>query len=407
MRRTPTLLILAWALYDFAITIFSMNVISRYFGLWVTETMGGSDWQYSVAFAISMGGAALAMPFIGSWADRTGQFSWCLRLASLTGVLCTLWLGITRQLGVGLCLFGLANAGVQIGGFLYDALLPTMSQGRRAGAVSGLGVACGYAGSLTGLVVVAPFVTRGGHQAAFIPSALLVALAAAPCLLLVKPPARPKAARARRPSLHEMIHAAKSTPGWTRFLLAIFLCINAINTVIMFMAIYARRVWDLSDPELNRLLMLSTASALCGALGAGWLANRWGPWRSLNAVFGMWCAALALATVVSQRALVWWLGPAVGVALGATWTAARALVAAMAPQDRAGEFFGLYGMVGRASSNFGPLIWGQLIATWPGHSGLRDRMAMASLGALMLAGWLIFRGMPVSARAAAAARTDG
>jgi MFS-type transporter involved in bile tolerance (Atg22 family) len=33
----------AWALYEFAATLFSMNVLSRYFALWVKEGLGASD----------------------------------------------------------------------------------------------------------------------------------------------------------------------------------------------------------------------------------------------------------------------------------------------------------------------------------------------------------------------------
>jgi len=394
----PRRVILAWALYDFAITIFSMNVISRYFGLWVTETMGGSDLRYSITFAVSMGAAALAMPLIGAWADRTGHAAWYLRAATFTGVDCTAALGVASSLGAGLCLFAVANGAVQIGGFLYDALLPVVSRGRRTGIVSGIGVACGYLGSLTGLIVVQPFVARGGYQAAFLPSAMLLLAAALPCLWLVRGEQTAAATRPARPSLRESVRTLRAHPDWQRFLIASFLCINAINAVIMFMAVYARRLAGLTDPELDRLLLLSTVCALAGAVGAGWLAHRLGACRSLELVFAAWCAALLVAVIAPHRAVLWGLGPLIGVALGATWTIARTVVAALAPPDRAGEFFGMYGMVGRAASNIGPLLWGHIVAAWPGDPAWRDRAAMGSLLLLMAAGWAVFRGVRVAAR---------
>ena len=46
--------IVSWAFYDFANTIFSMNVISLYFALWVTVDHGGQDILYSAALSGSM-----------------------------------------------------------------------------------------------------------------------------------------------------------------------------------------------------------------------------------------------------------------------------------------------------------------------------------------------------------------
>ena len=64
--------VLAWTLYDFAMTVFAMNITSRYFAIWLTETRGGSDWMYSVTFAVSTGVAALLMPPVGALSDRWG-----------------------------------------------------------------------------------------------------------------------------------------------------------------------------------------------------------------------------------------------------------------------------------------------------------------------------------------------
>ena len=46
--------VLSWALYDLANTIFSMNIVSLYFSLWVVNEMGGIDADYGNANSISM-----------------------------------------------------------------------------------------------------------------------------------------------------------------------------------------------------------------------------------------------------------------------------------------------------------------------------------------------------------------
>ena len=52
-----------WVLYDFANVIFSMNIASLYFPLWVVKNAGGSDGQYAVAAASSMFLVFVLAPF--------------------------------------------------------------------------------------------------------------------------------------------------------------------------------------------------------------------------------------------------------------------------------------------------------------------------------------------------------
>ena len=67
------------------------------------------------------------------------------------------------------------------------------------------------------------------------------------------------------------------------------------------------------------------------------------------------CSALPLLTlyVVACSA---------GVALGGIWAADRPFMLRLTPPSRIGEFYGLYGMVGRFSAITGPLIWAGV--TW-------------------------------------------
>src|SRR3989338_2477925 len=61
--------IVSWALYDFANTIFSANIISLYFALWVTIDKKGEDILYSITLSISMVLAAILEPLLGAVSD--------------------------------------------------------------------------------------------------------------------------------------------------------------------------------------------------------------------------------------------------------------------------------------------------------------------------------------------------
>lgn len=392
----------AWAMYDFAVTIFAMNVTSRYFGLWLTEVKGGADWMYSLTFALSTGVAAVLMPWIGALSDRWGRRLPLLRVATLLCVAGTAAISWSPTLAAGLVAFAMANVGCQSGGLLYDALLPTVSEGRRVGWVSGIGVAMGYAGAITGLLTAQVIVSRYGYGAAFWPSAVLILFAALPiCFLIRESPMPQRAATPPRAVLQDiwrLLIGPQRQPGLMRLFLSFFFGINAINTVIMFMAVYAKRTIGFRDAEIDLLLLGSTPFAFLGALLSGYWADRLGPRRCLIGVYLIWSLAVALAVAGTNPSWFWFIGPLIGLCLGGTWTTARAFLVALSPRAHLGLLFGLYGLIGRASSNIGPLLWGRITQERATLGALADRLALGSMLVLFLIGLTLMWGVPEATR---------
>jgi len=63
--RVRPLSVASWVLYDLANTIFSLNIVSLYFSLWVVNVMGAGDAAYGFANSISMAVIFVASPFLG------------------------------------------------------------------------------------------------------------------------------------------------------------------------------------------------------------------------------------------------------------------------------------------------------------------------------------------------------
>src|SRR5215210_7937289 len=72
-ERISPLAVGAWALYDFANTIFSLNIISTYFPQFIVEDKGLNDavYAYPQSFALLL--VALIMPLLGAMSDRAGK----------------------------------------------------------------------------------------------------------------------------------------------------------------------------------------------------------------------------------------------------------------------------------------------------------------------------------------------
>src|SRR3954471_18771379 len=67
--RAPVLERLSWALYDFANTIFSMNVATLYFAVWLVSDLGVSNTTDAVANAIASVLVVISIPFLGALSD--------------------------------------------------------------------------------------------------------------------------------------------------------------------------------------------------------------------------------------------------------------------------------------------------------------------------------------------------
>ncbi len=394
---------LAWALYDLANTFFAIAMLSFYFPLWIIEDMGAKELVYSAALAVSMIAVALLMPLCGAISDATHQRMRYLRWTTYACVLATAAIGLTHNLWIALALFVVANVCYQLGTVFYDALLWQVARMDRLGQASGIGAAFGYLGSMAGLVMLWPFVRQGGYQAAFLPSAVFFLLFALPSFFMIREPraASPVAwgAAIRQASsrLMRTFRSARAYAGLWRFFVASFFSLNAINTVLVFMAVYTKRVAGFSDEEVVRFFLWGQAFAVAGSLVfsrvIGWLGSK----RTLGLIWTGWVVALMLAGASRDARWLWVVAPAIGFCLGSTWATSRVLIVELAPKDQLGEILGLAGLLGRASSVLGPLLWG--IIVW---DPARYRQAVLALIGLLLVGLWQFRNVPDPRRAPAA-----
>jgi UMF1 family MFS transporter len=392
MRRA----LYAWALYDLANTAFSLNVVTRYLPLLVVEDLGGRDLDVSVAYSGSMLLVALSSPVLGALSDLSGRRVPFLGVATALSVTATALMGASSGAVALLVLFAIANYFYQAALTFYDALLANVSDEATRGKASGLGIGLGYGGAILSLYSVAPIAERYGKAAAFPATAVIFLLFALPCLLLVRdrgngPLWRPGVVREAFGRVRTTLKQLPRHPDLARFLGAHFLYTDAVNTVIVFMAVYVTVVGGFSSGEVTRLLALSTVFAIAGAFGEGPLIDLAGAKRALYAALGLWVLGLLAALLAPGKAMLWLVGPITGAALGALWAADRVLMYRLSPPEALGEFYGLYGMIGRFSAITGPLVWGGVVYALEATGTLAYRAAIGSLLAMVLAGAAVLR----------------
>lgn len=377
----PSLLAVgSWVLYDLANTLFSMNIVSLYFSLWVVNVMRGSDADYGLANGISMAIIFCLSPLLGALTDQSPRRMPFLVVSTLTCIGFTLLLG-QGSLLFSLIFFAIANISYQAGLQFYDALLPEVSTEENRGRIGGIGVGVGYLGSFIGVSVgllllrsvdaLPPAEQSMRYITVFQMTGVLFLLFALPCFFFVRE--QPKVDR--RFTLASVGAAARQVgatvrsigrfPGVARFLIGRVFYTDAINTVIAFMGIYVTNEVGFSTTEAQVVLIVAIAFAVVGGFIWGQWVDRIGPKRTLDIVLFLWVLVFILAAVIGYFKLpgvFFWPVPCLaGIALGGTWTADRPYMLRLTPPERIGEFYGLYGMVGRFAAITGPLTWALVV----------------------------------------------
>ena len=394
IARSKKLTIISWAFYDFANTIFSMNVISLYFALWVTIDKGGRDILYSLALSGSMLAVAFSMPIFGAISDKTGKRREPLTVFTIMCCATTALIGMVDELTAGLILFFVANYFYQSSMVFYNGMLPDVSRGNNVGFVSGLGVGFGYLGSIAGLMAVKPFVAEGGRTAAFVPTALMFMVFALPCFLFVKNPERRTREavdwRSAFVTLKKTLREAKRYRNLIKFICVHFLVLDVVNTIIAFMSVYSSKVVGFDDAEINSFMIFATIAAMFGSVILGWAVKIRGSRWVYALVLTIWVVALIIAVFSQSEAMFWVVGPLAGVGMGGVWVVSRALLIELCPPQKIGEIFGLYGMAGKMASIIGPLLWGMTVLLFEGMQTFKYRAAVLVLLSLALVASLVY-----------------
>jgi len=424
-----------WLIYDFANTIFSMNILTMYFAQWIIVDLGYPDIYYSIAYSSSMVAVALTLPILGHRSDDRGNKKGllvlftigCISATALLGTMTLIISDIVSLMILGLICVGVANYFFEGGLVFYNAMLTSVSTKQNVGTISGLGVGLGYVGAICGLLLVQPFVDGAvpfwpeGRHAAFLPTALLFLLFFLPTWIFLKekPTVRNIAVggEGRSGGLLKSLKEGRKHRGAFRFLIADFLFEDAIATLIIFMAVYTEKVMGMPDKAKITLFIVSTLSAVVGSVMSGRISDRYGHYATLKCVVIGWVILLVVIGFTTDETLFWILGSVVGILLGSTWTISRPMLNSLVPEHKLGLFYGLYSLSGRAAAVIGPLAWGAVVLLckedsrpakwilsllgWIGvqvsesvSQSIEYRFAVFSLALIMLAGLIIYLRVP-------------
>ena len=226
-------------------------------------------------------------------------------------------------------------------------------------------------------------------------TAAIFAVASLPAFLFLRErgAAQPSAAgdsiqwRAAFAQLGQSLGSLRSFPDLRRFLWCIVWYQAGVQTVVALAAIYAEQALKFETADTIRLILLVNITAAVGAAFFGQVQDRLGHVRTLAVTLLGWLVAIGLAWASTGPGMFWIAANVVGICLGASQSAGRALVGYLSPAARRAEFFGLWGVAVKLSSILGPVSYG--LVSWV--SGGDHRLAILLTGAFFIAGLAVLR----------------
>jgi len=453
-RAAPARERVSWALYDFANTIFSMNIATLYFAVWLVSDLGvGRNTPVAIGNGVSSLLVAISIPVLGAISDATRRRKpwvvWFTVLACAATVAIAIigqtvvpivgdqtigaapvapgWQVPTPALVAIIIAFVVANYAYQAAQPFYNAMLPELAPVHEQGRLSGLGTALGYVGSIAGVVLVSgffsgsiagvvplpdgllrtlrrvvPFTSHAGRVSTFLPTAFLFMLFTVPLMIWCRDHLAGTVARTRvkwREAFAEVAHTirdAKQHPGALRFILASFLYQDAMGTIISYMALYAVVAMGFAKGTEQKLFLVLTLPAVVGAYLCGILTDRIGPKKTLMIVIAGWVVLLTAMILAPSQQAFWIVGFFIGLIYGGVSTAERPLLLSLIPDVEAGRYFGLMVLSARAAAVLGPFIWAFAVDGLSPHfgTGIAYRAAVASVAVAMVLALFILRKVP-------------
>jgi len=403
----------SWISFDVANQSFTLIIntllFSIFFSAVVVQNDDIDDRVWALTYGSSMLLTALLSPIAGAAADER---AWKKRCLIGTGLICgmlTCGLAFVQpgQIWLAALLYIPANFCFSIGENFLASFLPSLSKSEDMGRVSGFSWAVAYGAALLLLIVTAGLMLVWKMQSPdqwrpfFVFAGLWFLAFSIPTMLWLK-----------EPEVVQSVHAGKGLigAGFARLgeslrdmskykdlamLQFASLFYGTGMSVVVFFASKLASEYGFTQVNLVVFVAVITVSGILGTIIPTLYQDKIGHRKSVLLFLGLWLVtalgfalyaylyaqhAASGATDASPKWPLWLVGNLLGFGLGSLGSANRAFVGYLAPEDKAAETFGIWGLMWKLSA----------IMTFP-FAWIKDTVGTPE--ALMLLAGFIFVGL--------------
>ena len=383
---------LSWALYDWANSAFATVVLAGFFPILFRDYWGNqlTDIQisFSLGIAASLSGLLLilAAPVIGYIADRRVAKKSYLAICIFIAVAATIAFAL---IGEGAWQWALACYVLSVfmfmaGNVFYDAMLVNITRPAYYNRISSTGFALGYLGGGIALAISVLIVWQGGIEkmhSIFAGVGMWWLLFSLPLLLWVR-----EKHQQDTPAFGfwKPLKLLRTHPALAWFLLAYWLYIDAVDTVIR-IAVHYGQVIGFSTNDLLAALLLVQFIAFPATLVYGRLAERLGTHFMISIGIVVYIVICIWGALLESLSDFYLLVVLIALIQGGLQAQSRAFYAELVPKKHAAQFFGIYNMLGKFAVVLGPLLFGTTT-----HISGNPRLGLMSLIVMLVLGLIIF-----------------
>ena len=401
----------AWWLYDWANSAFATSIMATILPYYYRTVAGGSlpgnratvYWGYTVSIALLL--IALSAPMLGAIGDYTQARKRFLAFLAGLGACSTallVFVGSGKWL-LASALFIVGNVGFAGANIFYDSLLPHIAGPEGIDRISAKGYALGYLGG--GFLLAIHFLwirfpeifflgsAERAMRASFVSVGVWWMLFSIPILRRVP---EPSVGVHSRNEAHPILGGFRTLVctfreirryrELSKFLVAFWLYSDGIGTIIKMATIYGSEIGIGPMDLFGALLMTQFVGIPCSVL-FGALAGRLGAKRAIYLGLSVYTGISLWACFMTNAWEFWVLAFSVGLVQGGTQALSRSLYGAMAPKEKAAEFFGFYSVSSKFAGMAGPFLFA-LVGQITGSS----RLGIVALVLFFVAGgWVLTR----------------
>ena len=373
----------AWISYDLGSSAFATTVLAAFFPIfynqyWSSNIDSVLSAQYlSWTLVISNLTLLFTAPLIGAITDisrSTKKLFVSMVMISIigTGFLYTLQAGSWLY---ALIFFGIANYFFSASNVIYDKILVQISSPDLFSKISGYGYAWGYFGGgflflINACMSLYPELFGLSSQAdairwSFITVSVWWFIFLIPLAITYKEPsAKVVENKVIRNSFKNLINTFISISRYRNafiFLIAFFLFIDGVHTVVALAATFALNLGLDSSSVIIALLMVQFI-AFPSTLMWAYVGEKYSDKFVINFSILIYIVIIIYTLFLSSAMEFYILAAMVGFVQGGIQGSSRGLFAKLIPHDKAGEFFGLFNTFGKAGAFMGPALVGLFLA---------------------------------------------
>jgi len=373
----------AWISYDLGSSAFATTVLAAFFPIfynqyWSSNIESVLSAQYlSWTLVISNLTLLFTAPLIGAITDisrSTKKLFVSMVMISIigTGFLYTLQAGSWLY---ALIFFGIANYFFSASNVIYDKILVQISSPELFSKISGYGYAWGYFGGgflflINACMSLYPELFGLSSQAdairwSFITVSVWWFIFLIPLAITYKEPsAKVVENQVIKNSFKNLMNTFISISQYKNafiFLIAFFLFIDGVHTVVALAATFALNLGLDSSSVIIALLMVQFI-AFPSTLMWAYVGEKYSDKFVINFSILIYIVIIIYTLFLSSAMEFYILAAMVGFVQGGIQGSSRGLFAKLIPHDKAGEFFGLFNTFGKAGAFMGPALVGLFLA---------------------------------------------